>query len=278
MSEDDLKPLVIGNWKMYVSRETGSSMLAELATAPAMKDVEAVICPAFPFLSEAAAALPASGIRLGAQNCSPESSGAHTGEVSAAMLADFGCKYVLIGHSERRRMYGEGDHEISRKVAQALEYGLTPVLCIGEDADQRRSNQTTKVLQTQLIKAAQLFSATDWPRIAIAYEPIWAIGTATSISVIQLAATIRTLRQLLEEMHTPGQGTIQRIIYGGSVDEKNAASLMIGAEIDGLLIGRASIPTERFLQICLEVSLAARIGAYVGHRATRAAASNGTEG
>ncbi|MBB5190200.1 triosephosphate isomerase [Silvimonas terrae] len=266
MSEENLKPLVIGNWKTYVSREASAGVLAELAEVPHPKDVEIVVCPAHAFLSEAAAPLLANGYVLGGQSCSLDPDIPDAVDVPASALVDAGCKYVVVGHAERRRMFNEAEHQIAHKVQQAIQSGLTPVLCIGEDADQRRSNQTTKVLQQQLQQAVALFGA-DWSRMILVYQPQWALDGSTVISVIQLAGTIRVLRQLLQELHEDnGVGFPQRILYGGSVDEHNAASLMIGAEIDGVLVGRASNPAERFLQICLEVSLAARIGAYHGPR------------
>ncbi|GGP19848.1 triose-phosphate isomerase [Silvimonas iriomotensis] len=266
MSEETLKPLVIGNWKTYVSREASAGVLTELAEVPHPKDVETVVCPSHTLLAETAAPLLANGYVLGGQSCSVDPDLPDAVDVPASALVDAGCKYVVVGHAERRRMFAEADHQIAHKVQQAIQAGLTPVLCLGEDADQRRSNQTTKALQQQLQQAIALFGA-NWSRMIVVYQPQWALDDTTVISVIQLAGTIRTLRQLLLELHEDnGVGFPQRILYGGSVDEHNAAGLMIGAEIDGVLVGRASYPAERFLQICLEVSLAARIGAYAGPR------------
>jgi triosephosphate isomerase len=266
MSEANLKPLVIGNWKTYVSREASAGVLTELAEVPHPKDVETVVCPSHALLSETAAPLLANGYVLGGQSCSVDPDIPDAVDVPASTLVEAGCKYVIVGHAERRRMFGKSDHDIAHKVQQAIQAGLTPVLCIGEDADQRRSNQTTKALQQQLQQSIVLFGA-DWSRMVLVYQPQWALDDSTVISVIQLAGTIRVLRQLLQELHEDnGVGFPQRILYGGSVDEHNAAGLMIGAEIDGVLVGRASYPAERFLQICLEVSLAARIGAYHGPR------------
>ncbi|MGH7393222.1 MAG: triose-phosphate isomerase [Candidatus Rokuibacteriota bacterium] len=252
-------PLVMGNWKMY-------GTLAEArALATAVRDglkrprgVEVVLCPPFTALAAVAEILGGGPIRLGAQNCHWEASGAHTGEVAPPMLADVGCRYVIVGHSERRREMGETDEQINRKVQAALAHGLTPVLCVGETADERRQGLTFTTVEGQLRAGLAGMTAEAVASIVLAYEPVWAIGTGVNATPAQAAEVHGYLRGLLSELTAKETAQTMRILYGGSVKAENADALGAEPEIDGALVGGASLNALGFGAI---VRKTARAGA-----------------
>jgi triosephosphate isomerase len=243
-------PLCIGNWKMY------GTLSEARALATAVRDglkrprgVDVVLCPPFTALAAVAEILGQGPIRLGAQNCHWEPSGAHTGEVSPTMLADVGCKYVLVGHSERRREMGETDPQINLKVQAALAHGLTPVLCVGETADERRQGLTFTTVEGQLRAGLSGLSAEQLPGVVLAYEPVWAIGTGVNATPGQAAEVHGYLRGLLSELASKDAAGAMRILYGGSVKADNADALAAEPEIDGMLVGGASLSAQAFITI-----------------------------
>jgi len=238
--------LVVGNWKMNGSRAANAALLAGVKAASPFAAGVAVCVPA-PYLAEVAAALQGSAIAWGAQDCSSHDAGAFTGEVSAAMLAEFGCRYVIVGHSERRALHGEGDRLVAEKAAKALAAGLTPIVCVGETLAQREAGETAAVVARQLGAAIELLADRIGDTV-IAYEPVWAIGTGKTASPAEAEAVHAQLRSRLATL-SPRAAAIS-ILYGGSVKPDNAASLFGQANIDGGLIGGASLNAEHFAAIC----------------------------
>ena len=252
-------PLVIGNWKMH------GTLGEARALATAIRDglkrprgVEVVLCPPFTALAAVAESLGTGPIQLGAQTCHHEAAGAHTGEVSPAMLADLGCRWVLLGHSERRREIGEPDGLINQKVKAALEHRLTPVLCVGETAEERRQGLTFTTVEGQLRAGLAGLAAAAIARSVLAYEPVWAIGTGVNATPGQAAEVHGYLRGLLSELAYKEVAQQIRILYGGSVKADNADVLVAEPEIDGALVGAASLGAPGFIAI---VKKAARVGA-----------------
>ena len=209
---------------------------------------EVAVCPPFPFLQMAAEALAGSAVRLGAQNVCTEEVGAFTGEVSAAMLAEFGCHYVICGHSERRALYGEDDAIIARKLAAALAKGVRPILCVGETLEERERGDTDKVIAAQLDGIISLGGIATFGKIELAYEPVWAIGTGKTATPAQAQEVHAFIRARLAGHDAQVAGRI-RILYGGSMKASNAPELLVQPDIDGGLIGGASLVAEEFLAI-----------------------------
>ena len=240
------KPLVIGNWKMHGSRAANAELLAGLLAArPFLADV-AVCVPAV-YLSETAATLASSELRWGAQDVSAHEHGAYTGEISAAMLAECGCRYTLVGHSERRALHGESDTLVALKAQAALARGVTPVVCVGETLAERDAGQTEAVVKRQL--SAVIHQLTHCAaEMVVAYEPVWAIGTGRTATPEQAQAVHAVLRAQLHA--ATGHGDTMKILYGGSVKPDNAASLFSQPDIDGGLIGGASLKVADFVAIC----------------------------
>jgi len=241
------KKLVAGNWKMHGSLAENAALLAALK--PALAGIDAVVCVPFPYLAQAQAELAGSTIAWGAQNLSEQSRGAYTGEVSAAMLLDFGCTYVIVGHSERRGLYGESDALVASKYMAAQSAGLKPILCVGESLDERESGVTEAVVARQLdavINAAGIASLTN---AVLAYEPVWAIGTGKTASPEQAQAVHAFIRNKIAALD-PAVADQLVIQYGGSVKAANASELMVKPDIDGGLIGGASLVAEEFVAIC----------------------------
>jgi triosephosphate isomerase len=243
------QPLIAGNWKMNGTKASVQKLLAGVvAGAGAVRSSEIAVCPPFPFLQMAHDALAGSQVRLGAQNCSTEESGAFTGEVSAAMLADFGCQYVICGHSERRALYGEDDAMIARKLAAAHAKGVKPILCVGETLDERESGQTESVIGSQLDGIIAAGGIETFGVIEIAYEPVWAIGTGKTATPDQAQEVHAFIRGRLAALSKPiAEGV--RILYGGSMKASNAPELLAQPDIDGGLIGGASLDADDFLAI-----------------------------
>lgn len=240
-------PFVGGNWKMNTTRESGIRLLAELAARPRHRGVEVAVYPPFPYLAGVAAN--AADLIVGGQDCSDQNEGAFTGQTSAAMIRDVGGRSVLIGHSERRHGLGETDSMLVRKVARAVEAGLIPVLCVGETLSEREAGAADKVIQAQLNGSLAGLTETQLAALVVAYEPVWAIGTGRTASPEDAAAAHRTVRRTLEAMYSGRFSESVRVIYGGSVNAKNAAELFQQEEIDGGLVGGASLKASDFLAI-----------------------------
>ncbi|MDR0702486.1 MAG: triose-phosphate isomerase [Azoarcus sp.] len=233
--------LVVGNWKLNGGLAANEAFFG---AAGALAGVDAAVCVPFPYLAQAAARL--RGLALGAQTVSEFQSGAYTGEVSAEMLADLGCRYVIVGHSERRALFGEDDAVVGRKAAAALRVGLTPIVCVGESLAEREAGRALEVAGRQLDAVLAVIGAQALARVVIAYEPVWAIGTGRAAGVDEAQAVHADIRGWLV-----GQGAAAvRVLYGGSVKADNAATLFAAPDIDGGLIGGASLAARDFMAIC----------------------------
>ncbi len=243
------KPLMAANWKMHKNRaEAREFVEAFIALEPPLDQVEVVLCPPFTALEAAVSSCEGSGIQVAAQNMHQEQSGAFTGEVSAAMLSDLGVHAVVLGHSERRESFGETDESLSEKVPAALEAGLTPILCVGETEAQRSEGKTDEVLANQVRADLANVSGGDIARIVIAYEPIWAIGTGQTATPEQAQEACGLIRALLAGRSDEGADAL-RILYGGSMKPENAAELVALEDVDGGLVGGASLDPEDFAAI-----------------------------
>lgn len=241
------KKFVAGNWKMNGSLAENAALLA--AIKPALAGIEAAVCVPFPYLAQAQAALTGSSIAWGAQNLSEQGKGAYTGEVSAAMLLDFACRYVIVGHSERRSLYGESDELVAKKYVAAQAAGLTPILCVGESLQERESGVTEQVVARQLDAVIAAAGVTSLAKAVVAYEPVWAIGTGKTASPEQAQAVHAFIRGKIATLDA-GVAAGLVIQYGGSVKASNAAELMAQPDIDGGLIGGASLVADEFIAIC----------------------------
>ena len=242
--------LVAGNWKMHGSRAANPALLdAVLSGLSRLPGVECAVCVPFPYLSETSARLAGSTLGLGAQTVSEFASGAYTGEVSAAMLADFGCRFVLVGHSERRGLFGETDLQVAAKFAAAAKAGITPVLCVGETLEEREGGRTEQVVARQLDAVLKVSGAAALGGAVLAYEPVWAIGTGRTASPHQAQEVHAFLRGRVAG-EDAGVASKLRILYGGSVKPGNAAEIFAMKDVDGGLIGGASLVPEDFLAIC----------------------------
>ncbi len=238
--------LVVGNWKMHGSHKSNAELLqGVLEAAPFVADV--AVCVPFPFLSETAVALAGSALRWGAQDCSAHAQGAYTGEVSAGMLQEFGCRYVIVGHSERRAYHAESDQLVADKAKAALAQGITPIVCVGETLAQREAGQTEAVVKRQLSAVIHTLAHCA-SEMVVAYEPVWAIGTGKVATTEQAQAVHAVLRAQLQAA-TP-HAAAMRLLYGGSVKPDNAQALFAQPDIDGGLIGGAALKAADFVAIC----------------------------
>ena len=244
------RKLVVGNWKMHGSRAANAALLAQLQQSD-RGSADVAVCVPSPYLGEVASLLDGGSVAWGAQDCSAHGSGAFTGEVSAGMLAEFGCTYVLVGHSERRAMHGESDELVAQKALRALAIALVPVVCIGETVAEREAGHTEAVVGRQLAAVVQALGA-KIGSVVIAYEPVWAIGTGKTASPEEAQVVHAYLRAALRAA-TPAAASM-RILYGGSVKADNAAQLFAEADIDGGLIGGASLKAADFAAICRAAS------------------------
>jgi triosephosphate isomerase (TIM) len=242
------RKLVAGNWKMHGSRADNGPLIEAILAAPNLESVDCVVCPPFVYLSELARALRGAAVKLGAQNVHAEGQGAYTGEVSAAMLKDVGCHYVIVGHSERRALYGEDDVLVARKFAAAHARGLWPILCVGELLADRESGRCNEVVGRQLDAVVALTGIASFAQAVVAYEPVWAIGTGRTASPQQAQEVHAFIRQRLAQQDAKIAADLQ-ILYGGSVKAGNARELFLQADVDGGLIGGASLKAEEFLSI-----------------------------
>ncbi|MHC4844129.1 MAG: triose-phosphate isomerase [Planctomycetota bacterium] len=247
-----MKKLVAGNWKMNMNTESSTALAEGLALKSkdiAGTKVDVMLCPPFVYLPGVIDAVRTEHIAVGAQDVYFESNGAFTGEISFEMLKDIGCTYVLCGHSERRHIIGETDELINKKLSAAVSGGLLPVLCVGETKDQRQAEQTSDVVTTQLKGGLAGMSEEKVSAVTIAYEPVWAIGTGLTATPQQAQEVHSLIRKLLGEMYNQDLADDMRILYGGSVKPDNAAELMGQDDIDGALVGGASLKVDDFMAI-----------------------------
>ncbi len=241
------KPIIAGNWKMNNTAAQGVALVNELKPLVADAECDVVVCVPFTDIPAVAEALKGSNIALGAQNVHFAEKGAYTGEISAAMLKEYGVKYVIIGHSERRQYFGETNETVNKRMHAALAAGLIPIVCVGESLEERETGKTEQVLSVQIEEG--LKGLEDVSAIVIAYEPVWAIGTGKTATAEQANETIGFIRKKCAEVFCPKCAEKVRIQYGGSMNAKNCKELMAMPEIDGGLIGGASLKAQDFSQI-----------------------------
>jgi len=244
------QPIVAGNWKMNGSRAESAALLAGIKQGlGTVKKAQVVVCPPFILIPLAAKELQGTAVAFGGQNLDAHKSGAYTGEVSGPMLKDFGCTYVIIGHSERRSLYGETDAVVAEKFKAAQDAGLVPILCVGESLAEREANQTEAVVARQLDAVVAHVGIGALPNAVIAYEPVWAIGTGKTASPQQAQDVHKFIRTRIAAKDAKVADGL-RVLYGGSMKAANAKELLAQPDIDGGLIGGASLNAEEFLAIC----------------------------
>ena len=245
------KPVIAGNWKMYKS--LGEAVETALALKPLVANAnhcEIIIAPVFTALKTVCDRLEGSNIKVAAQNCSTEQRhGAQTGEVAADMIKDVGASHVIVGHSERRQFYGERDEAVNLKAIACLNFGLTAIVCVGENLAEREASRAEAVVETQLSGSLEGLTVSDMERIIIAYEPVWAIGTGQTATPEQAQAMHRFIRGSIEKLQGKAISEATRILYGGSVKPDNISGLMTQADIDGALVGGASLDAASFAEI-----------------------------
>jgi len=251
------KTIIAGNWKMYKtineSIELANGLKRELFKVD-LAAIDVVLCPVFTALSEVAEVLNETDIKLGAQNIYWQDEGAFTGEVSPVMIKDAGCQFVIIGHSERRQFFGEINETVNFKIKAALKQGLTPIICVGENLEERESNNTFKVIQNHMEGSLAGLNAEDMLKTVIAYEPVWAIGTGKTATPEKAQEVHKFIRDLLRKMYGEEVASCLRIQYGGSVKPENAAELMSKPDVDGALVGGASLKVDSFSLIVIKAS------------------------
>ena len=243
------KTIVAGNWKMNASKDSVESLVTDILSGASDVSAEIIVCAPFPYLSQVEVLIEGSNLMLGAQNLNLNASGAFTGEVSAEMIKDFGANHVIVGHSERRSLYGETSEIVAEKTKAAIDSGLTPILCLGESLDQRESGKTESVVSEQLNKVIKMVGIEAFNNIIVAYEPVWAIGTGMTATPEQAQAVHKFIRDLLASSNQDIADKTA-ILYGGSMNAGNAVELISCSDIDGGLIGGAALKAEDFLQIC----------------------------
>ncbi|MGI5998583.1 MAG: triose-phosphate isomerase [Lutispora sp.] len=243
------KPIIAGNWKMHNTIGEARELIEALLPLIEKREREVIVCPSFVCLSEASKLLKGSDVTLGAQNMHYEDKGAYTGEVSPLFLKEIGVSYVILGHSERRHIFGEKDDLINNKVKSALKHGLNPILCVGETLKEREKDNTFEIIQTQIYGGLAGLENENLAKLVIAYEPVWAIGTGKTATKEDANEVIAYIRRLLSEKFGDEIGYNTRILYGGSVKPSNIKELMEMKEIDGALVGGASLKAEDFSKI-----------------------------
>lgn len=242
------RKLIAGNWKMNGSLAVNAALLNEIKGAIAQPACAVAVCVPAPYFAQCQSLLEGGSVAWGGQDISVHESGAFTGEVAAPMLADFGCRYVIVGHSERRTYHGESDDLVAKKTVRALASGLTPIVCIGESLEQRESGKTDAVVGSQLDAVLAAIAAEDVAKIVIAYEPVWAIGTGKTATP-QMAQDVHAMLRAKLRAKNPAASEAVQILYGGSMKPDNAGELLAMADIDGGLIGGASLKAADFLAI-----------------------------
>lgn len=241
---------IAGNWKMNLDRDHAVTLVTQLAMKSSSVDnVEIAVCPPSVYIDSVATAVDGSNVGVGAQNMYHEASGAFTGEISAAMLLDVRCKYVILGHSERRHVFGETDADINKKVHAALEAGLIPIVCVGELLEEREAGNTQKVIEEQFNGSLAGVTAEQMASVVLAYEPVWAIGTGKTASPEQAEEVHAELRKLIEQAYNAEVAGNIQIQYGGSVKPSNAKELLAQPNVDGALVGGASLNADDFFGI-----------------------------
>ncbi len=244
------QPFIAGNWKMNKTGQQAVETATQLARLCSdIKDIEVMIAPANLSLALVAQAIQGTTVKLGAQNLYFEQQGAFTGEVSADMVKAAGAEYILVGHSERRQYFGETDEAVNRKIAAALGVGLKPVLCIGETLAQRKQENTYLILDKQVSDGLKGFGLEELSNLVLAYEPVWAIGTGQTAGIEQVEAVHQHLRSLLESLFSKDLADRTRIVYGGSVKPENVKKIMAIEDVDGALVGGASLDADKFINI-----------------------------
>ncbi|MBN2325299.1 MAG: triose-phosphate isomerase [Spirochaetes bacterium] len=244
------RPLMAGNWKMFLDIPGAGKLAEELVSGTKnVTDRDILVCPSFPLLSRVAQAVEGSAVQLGAQNLYYEESGVFTGEVSAAMLRSVPCSYVIVGHSERRHVFGESDELVGKKVASALKQGLRVILCVGELLEEREEGNTKRVVKRQIERGLDGVEEAALEDVVVAYEPVWAIGTGKTATPKDADNVHAYIRTVLSTKFSKTAASEMRILYGGSVKPENVDGLMAKANIDGALVGGASLKSESFLRI-----------------------------
>jgi triosephosphate isomerase (TIM) len=252
-------PLIAGNWKMFKTvAESVQHVTMLRALVKDISDVEIVVSPPFTAVRAVADVLRGSNVAVAAQNLYWEREGAFTGEVSGSMIKDAGADFVIIGHSERRTLFGETDATVNRKIAAAVASSLTPIVCIGETLDQRERNETFDVLDRQIKNGLDGVTASQLGQLVVAYEPVWAIGTGRNATPAQAGEAHRHIRQRLRQWFGAPAGDLCRVIYGGSVKPENSRDLMAQADVDGALVGGASLDARAFFDILRNAAVASR--------------------
>lgn len=243
------KPIIAGNWKMNNNIEESLKLVEGIKSFDLNNSVDAVLCVPFTDLKDVKMAIKGSDIKLAAQNMHWEESGAYTGEISPIMLKELGVDYVVIGHSERRQYFNETDETVNKKVVSALSHDLLPILCVGETLEERESNKEKEIVKNQVIKALKDVNASQIQQVVIAYEPIWAIGTGKTATSDQANDIIGFIREIVGEIYSEVESEMVRIQYGGSVKPDNVTELMSKSDIDGALVGGASLKAEDFAKL-----------------------------
>ncbi len=243
------RPIIAGNWKMNMTRAQAAQLITELKPLVADADAEVVICVPYTDIDTAVTLCKGSNIKVGAENVAWAEKGAFTGEISADMLLELGTEYVIIGHSERRQYFGETDASVNARLKTAIAKGLKPIVCVGETLEERESGKTDDVIETQVKGAFDGVSAEDAAKVVIAYEPVWAIGTGKTATSEQAEETIKAIRGVMAGLYGAAVADAVRIQYGGSMNPKNVKELMAQPDIDGGLIGGASLKAVDFSQV-----------------------------
>ncbi len=251
VKEDEMRrPIIAGNWKMNKTAGEAVKLVEGLKNELRdVKNIDIVACPPFTALKEVAKVICGTNIYLGAQNVHWEDSGAFTGEISASMLKELGCRYAIIGHSERRAYFGETNEGVNKRTRAALKYNLIPIVCVGERLEQREKGETFEVIKDHVENGLKGISAEEIRKIVIAYEPVWAIGTGKTATPEQAQEAHSFIRNLLQKLYNAALAALVRIQYGGSVKPDNIADLMAKADVDGALVGGASLKPESFVEI-----------------------------
>lgn len=243
------KAIIAGNWKMNNTKAAAEKLISELKPLVAGAKADVVVCVPYTCIEKVAQLTSGSNIKVGAENVSWADKGAFTGEISAEMLKEVGAEYVIIGHSERRQMFGETDKTVNLRTVQAIKNALIPIVCVGETLDEREGNKTEEVVKTQVTGAFAGFTAEQMATVVIAYEPVWAIGTGRTATSEQANETISYIRGIVKNMFGAAVSDALRIQYGGSMNPSNVSELMAKSDIDGGLIGGASLKAEDFSKV-----------------------------
>lgn len=252
--------MIVGNWKMFKTAQEAVNLVQTIKAGVKISDCNVVICPPFTALSKVAEVLRGSSIQLGAQNMHPETEGAFTGEISPGMIKDLDCRYVILGHSERRQYFKEDNVFINEKVKTALKYSLVPILCVGETLAEREARHQFEIVKEQFDLSLKDLTKEEIAKTVIAYEPVWAIGTGKTASPEQAEQMQSYIRRLLKEKYSEDVAARVPILYGGSVKPDNIADLMKKPNVDGALVGGASLRAEFFVQIVTQAVQAVEAG------------------